>query len=81
MSSSSIIDNFARIVSYCRTSRRKAQIMREMRFSDLETDAYTTILIRQSLLEENFSEYRATEKGRSYLDTRERVKVAISSRF
>ena len=81
MSSSGIIDNFARIVSYCRTSRRKAQIMREMRFSDLETDAYTTILIRQSLLEENFSEYLTTEKGRSYLDTRERVKVAISSRF
>ena len=81
MSSSGIIDNFARIVSYCRTSRRKAQIMREMRFSDLETDAYTTILIRQSLLEENFSEYLTTEKGVSYLDTRERVKVAISSRF
>ena len=81
MSSSGIIDNFARIVSYCRTSRRKAQIMREMRFSDLEADAYTTILIRQSLLEENFSEYLTTEKGRSYLDTRERVKVAISSRF
>jgi predicted transcriptional regulator len=79
LSGSGVVENFARIVSYCRTSRRKAQIMREMNFNDLETDAYTTILVRQSLLEEDFGEYRTTEKGRSYLDTRSRVKIAIGN--
>ncbi len=81
LSGSGIVEDFARIVSYCRTSRRKAQIMREMNLSDLEADAYTAILVRQSLLEEDFDEYRTTEKGRSYLDTRDRVKIAIGNRY
>jgi len=81
MSSSNIVENFARIVSYCKKSRRKDQIMTAMNFSDLETEAYTTILIRQRLIEQNFNKYQTTKKGNSYLDTRNRIEVALRRRF
>jgi len=77
MVSSNRIENIARIVSYCKTSRRKAQIMREMNLNDLEIEAYTAILIRQRLLEQNFTEYRTTKQGNSYLDTRDRVEITL----
>ena len=81
MSSSNIVENFARIVSYCKKSRRKDQIMTAMNFSDLETEAYTTILIRQRLIEQNFNKYQTTMKGNSYLDNRNRIEVALRRRF
>jgi len=81
MSSSNIVENFARIVSYCKKSRRKDQIMTAMNFNDLETEAYTTILIRQRLIEQNFNKYQTTMKGNSYLDTRNRIEVALRRRF
>ena len=81
MSSRNIVENFARIVSYCKKSRRKDQIMTAMNFSDLETEAYTTILIRQRLIEQNFNKYQTTMKGNSYLDTRNRIEVALRRRF
>ena len=81
MSSSNIVENFARIVSYCKKSRRKDQIMTAMNFNDLETEAYTTILIRQRLIEQNFNKYQTTMKGNSYLDNRNRIEVALRRRF
>lgn len=72
-----LTENIARIVRYCKTSRRKTQIMKEMNFSDLEIEAYTAILIRQQLLEQNFREYRTTKQGDSYLDTRNRVEITL----
>ena len=81
MSSSNIVENFARIVSYCKKSRRKDQIMTAMNFNDLETEAYTTILIRQRLIEQIFNKYQTTFKGNSYLDTRNRIEVALRRRF
>jgi predicted transcriptional regulator len=77
MGSVELIENSARIVNYCRTSRRKVQIMTEMNFNDLEVDAYTAILIRQGLLEKNLKEYQTTIQGNSYLDTMDRVKNAF----
>jgi len=62
------------IVNYCKTSRRKVQIMTEMSLNDLEAEAYTTILIRQRLLEKNVKEYQTTIQGNSYLDTMDRVR-------
>ncbi len=81
MSSSNIVENFPRIVSYCKKFRRKDQIMTAMNFSDLETEAYTTILIHQRLIEHNFNKYQTTMKGNSYLDTRTRIEVALRRRF
>ena len=69
--------NIARIVSFCRTSKKRDQIMRELNFNELEIEAYTSILIRQRLLEENLEEYRTTFQGNSYLDTRDKVEVAL----
>jgi hypothetical protein len=77
LESNRLIQNIARIVSYCRTSRRESQIMKEMNFNDLETEAYTAILIRQRLLERNLREYRTTNQGNLYLELRDRVEVAL----
>ena len=77
MGSIDLVENTARIVNYCKRSRRKVQIMTEMNFNDLEADAYTTILIRQGLLGKNLKEYQTTTQGNSYLDTMDRVKNAI----
>jgi len=55
--------------------------MAAMNFSDLETEAYTTILIRQRLIEQIFNKYQTTLKGNSYLDTRNRIEVALRRRF
>jgi len=81
VSSSSIVEYFARIVSYCRTSRKKSQIMAEMNLNDIEAEAFTAILIRQRLLDQNFDRYQTTERGHSYLDTRNRLEVALRERF
>jgi len=80
MSSGNLVEDFARIVSYCKTSKRRSQIMTEMSMSDIETEAFTRILIRQSLLEQNFNGYQTTKRGNSYLDTRSRIEVAMRSR-
>jgi len=77
MGSVDLVENTARIVNYCKRSKRKVQIMTEMNFNDLEADAYTAILIRQGLLEKNLKEYQTTMQGNSYLDTIERVRNAF----
>ena len=69
--------NVGRIVSYCKTSKRKPQIMRDLNLNELEIEAFTTILIRQRLLEQNFNGYQTTPQGNSYLDTREKVEIAL----
>jgi len=81
MSSGDMVEDFARIVGYCKTSKRKSQIMTQMSMSDIETEAFTRILIRQSLLEQNFNGYQTTKRGSSYLDTRSRIEVAMRRRF
>ncbi len=81
MSSGNLVEDFARIVSYCKTSKSRSQIMTEMSMSDIETEAFTRILIRQSLLEQNFNGYQTTKRGYSYLDTRSRIEVAMRRRF
>ena len=77
MGSVDLVENTARIVNYCKRSRRKVQIMTEMNFNDLEADAYTAILIRQGLLGKNLKEFHATMLGNFYLDTMDRVKNAF----
>ncbi|MCW4054327.1 MAG: hypothetical protein NWE84_05335 [Candidatus Bathyarchaeota archaeon] len=81
MTSGNLTENIAKIVSYCTTSKSKAQIMSEMSFNDSEIDAYTAILIRYRLIEQDFKEYRTTKLGMSYLDTRNRVRIASKIRF
>ena len=77
MGSVDLVEKTARIVNYCKTSRRKVQIMTEMSLNDLEAEAYTTILIRQGLLEKNVKEYQTTIQGNSYLDTMDRVRSVL----
>ncbi len=70
-----LTDNIVRIVSFCRTSKKKDQIMRRLNFNDLEIEAYTAILMRQKLIEENLKEYQTTNQGNSYLDRRDKVQI------
>ncbi len=70
-----LTDNIVRIVSFCRTSKKKDQIMRRLNFNDLELEAYTAILMRQKLLERNLNEYQTTNQGKSYLDRRDKVHI------
>lgn len=77
MFKSGLIDNVVKIVDYCKTSRSKDQLKREMNLNDLEIEAFTGFLIRQKLLELNSREYRTTRQGNSYLDTRDRVRIAL----
>ncbi len=70
-----LTDNIVRIVSFCRTSKKKDQIMRRLNFNDLEIEAYTAILMRQKLIEQNLKEYQTTNQGNSYLDRRDKVQI------
>ncbi len=81
MSVANTVENYARLLSYCKTSKKKAQIMAELSLNDIEADAYTSILVRQRLLERTFDKYLATTQGNSYLDTRNRIEVAIKKSF
>ena len=81
MSNGDMVEDFARIVSYCKTSKRKSQIMTQMSMSEIETEAFTRILVHQSLLEQNLNGYQTTKRGYYYLDTRSRIEVAMRRRF
>ncbi len=70
-----LTDNIVRIVSFCRISKKKDQIMRRLNFNDLEIEAYTAILMRQKLIEQNLKEYQTTNQGNSYLDRRDKVHI------
>ncbi len=70
-----LTDNIVRIVSFCRTAKKKDQIMRKLNYNDLEIEAYTAILMTQKLLERNLKEYQTTNQGNSYLDTRDKVQT------
>ncbi len=70
-----LTDNIVRIVSFCRTAKKKDQIMRKLNYNDLEIEAYTAILMRQKLLERTLKEYQTTNHGNSYLDIRDKVQI------
>lgn len=73
MAGNTLFENTARIMHYCRTWRRKFQIMSALDLNDVEAEAYTAILTRQRLLEANLERYRTTHQGLSYLDIKDRV--------
>ena len=61
------------IVRFCNLSRDEARIRNQFSLNSVQTEAYLAILKRQKLLTYNNGRYQATERGKSFLITCDRL--------
>jgi predicted transcriptional regulator len=68
------LGNRLEIIGFCETPKHKSRIMNRLGLNDVTAESYLSILMAQSLLEQNNGKYVVTKKGQGYLSSSARIK-------
>jgi predicted transcriptional regulator len=61
------------IIRFCSLSRDETRIRNRFSLNSVQAEAYLSILEQRRLLRQNNGKYQVTERGKSYLASRDKI--------